>query len=217
VVDAVLRRRVKVVDVNDPSNPRLASVAGGAPGTSWENVVVQRHTTRRATSSGIDLGGELRIVEVTNPTAPVERSNWGIIADSELEIIQGKDPVSSTWQGIGYDVRHYAHSARAADGGNTVYVSYWDGGIIKLDISNPSSPVELGQATYPVHADGDGHSMTPYDVGGSATSSRTTRRGRSSPARSSPPAPPGPISSPASGDLGADAALRRRRGQRLDA
>ena len=222
---------VKVIDVNDPGNPRKVSVAGGAPGTSWEDVVVQRIGSRvvlgvgvqqcggngfgalalidvtdpanprtlsllsgdsyqvheldmvvRADGTalallatphnetfdifGLDLGGELRIVDVTDPTAPVERSNWGIIADSELEIIQGNDPVSSTWQGIGYDVRHYGHSARAADGGNTAYVSYWDGGIVKLDISNPANPVELGQTTYPVHADGDGHSMTPYDVGG---------------------------------------------------
>lgn len=222
---------VKVVDVGDPSRPRLASVAGGAPGTSWEDVVVQRigsrvvlgvgvQTCNRNGSPGLalidvtdpehprtlsflsgpeyqvheldmvvrddgtalallatphnetndifgfDFGGELRIVDVTDPTAPVERSNWGIIGDSELEIIQGNDPVSSTWQGIGYDVRHYGHSARAADGGKTAYVSYWDGGIVKLDISDPSNPVELGQTTYPVHADGDGHSMTPYSAGG---------------------------------------------------
>jgi hypothetical protein len=222
---------VKVIDVNNPSRPRRVSVAGGAPGTSWEDVVVQRIGNRvvlgvgvqqcngngfgalalidvtdpanprtlsllsgdqyqvheldmvvRADGTalallatphnetfdifGLELGGELRIIDVTNPAAPVERSNWGIIADSELEIIQGNDEISSTWQGIGYDVRHYGHSARAADGGNTAYVSYWDGGIVKLDISDPDNPVELGQTTYPVHADGDGHSMTPYDVGG---------------------------------------------------
>ena len=222
---------VKVVDVNNPRRPRLVSVAGGAPGTSWEDVVVQRIGNRvvlgvgvqqcntngfgalalidvtdpanprtlsllrgdeyhvheldmvvRAGGTalallatphnetfdifGLELGGELRIVDVTNPAAPVERSNWGIIADSDLEIIQGNDPVSSTWQGIGYDVRHYGHSARAADGGNTAYVSYWDGGVVKLDISDPAKPVELGQTTFPVHADGDAHSMTPYEVGG---------------------------------------------------
>ena len=172
---------VKVVDVNDPSRPRRVSVAGGAPGTSWEDVVVQRIGNRvvlavgvqqcngngfgalalidvtdpanprtlsllrgdeyqvheldmvvRADGKalallatphnetfdifGLELGGELRIVDVTNPLAPVERSNWGIIADSDLEIIQGNDPVSSTWQGIGYDVRHYGHSARGEPG-----------------------------------------------------------------------------------------------------
>jgi hypothetical protein len=48
----------------------------------------------------------------------------------------------------------------------TAYVSYWDGGIVKPDISDPSNPVELRQTTYPVHADGDGHSMTPYTAGG---------------------------------------------------
>lgn len=32
------------------------------------------------------VGGDSRIVDVTNPSAPVELATWGIIADSNLEI-----------------------------------------------------------------------------------------------------------------------------------
>ena len=55
---------------------------------------------------------------------------------------------------------------RAADVGRTAYISYWDGGILKFDISNPSAPVCLGRTIYPAGSSGDGHSMTPYEVGG---------------------------------------------------
>ena len=222
---------VKVVDVGNPGRPKVVANAGGAPGTSWEDIAVARIGDRDVLAAGVqqcngngfgalalidvtdpanprtlsmirgdnynvheldlvvredgralvlaavphnetydifgvEYGGEVRIVDVTDPTAPEELSDWGIIEHSSLEIIQGNDEISSTWQGIGYDVRHYGHSARAADGGMTAYVSYWDGGIVKLDISDPYNPVVEGQTTYPVHADGDGHSMTPYDVGG---------------------------------------------------
>ena len=110
--------------------------------------------------------GEFRIVEITNPANPVPLADWGIIEDSDLLIQGGNDPVSSSFQGLpGFFAAHYAHSVRGADNGATAYVSYWDGGIIKLDISNPSAPVYLGRTIYPTGSSGDGHSMTPYQVG----------------------------------------------------
>jgi hypothetical protein len=223
---------VKVVDVTDSSRPRVVAVAGGYPGSSTEDVAVQRIGARDVLAVGVqacasngvnglalfdvtdpalprqlsflggpnrsvheldlvvrgdgralallatpfnefedvyfggNFGGEFRIVDVTNPAGPVEVADWGVIADSSLPIVAGNDEVSSSFQGVGSYAAYYAHSARAADGGRTAYVSYWDGGILKFDISDPANPRLLGRTTYPLHADGDGHSMTPYDVGG---------------------------------------------------
>lgn len=115
---------------------------------------------------GTSFGGEFRIVDITNPSAPVPLSDWGIIADSDLLIQGGNDPVSSSFQGLpGFFAAHYAHSVRAADAGATAYVSYWDGGILKFDIGDPSAPVYLGRTIYPTGSSGDGHSMSPYQVG----------------------------------------------------
>jgi hypothetical protein len=115
---------------------------------------------------GTSLGGEFRIVDITNPAAPVPLADWGIIADSDLLIQGGNDPVSSSFQGLpGFFAAHYAHSVRGADAGSTAYVSYWDGGILKFDISNPAAPVYRGRTIYPRGSSGDGHSMTPYQVG----------------------------------------------------
>ena len=116
---------------------------------------------------GTDFGGEFRVVDITDPTNPTPVADWGIIADSDLLIQGGNDPVSSSFQGLpGFFAAHYAHSVRTADDGMTAYVSYWDGGILKFDITNPSNPVLLGRTIYPAGSSGDGHSMTPYEVGG---------------------------------------------------
>ena len=115
---------------------------------------------------GTNFGGEFRIVDITNPANPQPLSDWGIIDNSSLLIQGGNDPVTSSFQGLpGFFAAHYAHSVRAADAGTTAYISYWDGGILKLNIANPASPVYVGRTIYPAGSSGDGHSMTPYQVG----------------------------------------------------
>jgi hypothetical protein len=222
---------VKVIDVNDPTDPTLVALAGRRPGVSSEDVVVARIGDRDVLAVGVqicrqsgeaglrlidvtdpsrpeelsflpmpaggvheldvtvrpdgqalallavpfvefentyfgaDAGGEFRIVDITDPEEPVELSDWGIIADSSLPIPAGNDEISSSFQGLGYFAAIYDHGARAADDGMTAYVSYWDAGVLKFDISNPEQPVLLARTTYPLNADGDAHSLTPYDVG----------------------------------------------------
>jgi hypothetical protein len=115
---------------------------------------------------GEDLGGEVWIVDISDPTNPMHLSDWGIIGDSDLLIQGGNDPVSSSFQGLGFFAATFAHSVRFADGGTSVYASYWDAGFIKLDISDPANPSFLGRTLYGVTDAGDGHSLTPYDVNG---------------------------------------------------
>jgi hypothetical protein len=224
---------IKIVDVNDPTQPKVVALAGGRTGISNEDVVVREigdidvlgigvqvckpqggsgglqlfdvtdptdpqalsffpvpsggvHELDMVTRAdgttlallavpftefdntyfGADSGGEFRIVDITDPTDPVELSDWGVIADSALRNFGGGQEVTSSFQGLGYFAAHFAHSVRAADGGMTAYVSYWDSGVLKFDISDPSNPVLLARTQYGVRDDGDGHSMTPYDVGG---------------------------------------------------
>ncbi|HXV56764.1 MAG TPA: hypothetical protein VD704_02760, partial [Gaiellaceae bacterium] len=165
-------------DVTDPRAPRELSFLPTPHGVHELDLVVRPdgralallatpYTELADTYLGTDFGGEFRIADITDPANPVELSDWGIIADSDLLIQGGNDPVSSSYQGLpGFFAAHYAHSVRAADAGSTAYVSYWDGGILKFDISDPSSPAYLGRTIYPRGSSGDGHSMTPYDVGG---------------------------------------------------
>lgn len=165
-------------DVTDPLHPAELSFLPTPTGVHELDLTVRSDGTALAllatpyseffdTYFGTDFGGEFRVIDITDPTAPQALADWGIIADSDLLIQGGNDPVSSSFQGLpGFFAAHYAHSVRAVDGGTTAYVSYWDGGILKFDISDPSNPVFLGRTIYPAGSSGDGHSMTPYDVGG---------------------------------------------------
>jgi len=169
---------LQLFDVTDPANPQpLSFLPVPAGGVHELDIVTREDGITLAllavpfvefdnTYFGADAGGEFRIVDISDPANPAELADWGVIEDSSLINFAGDDEVSSSFQGLGYFAAHYAHSARAADGGMTAYVSYWDSGVLKFDISDPSNPVLLARTQYGVEDDGDAHSMTPYDAGG---------------------------------------------------
>jgi hypothetical protein len=172
------RAGLMLIDVTDPSDPQELSFFPTPGGGVHELDMVSRPDGQVLallavpfvefdnTYFGADAGGEFRIVDITEPASPVELSNWGLIADSSLPIPAGNDEFSSSFQGLGLFAAAYDHSARAADNGMTAYVSYWDAGVLKFDISDPADPQLLARTTYPLPADGDAHSLTTYDVRG---------------------------------------------------
>jgi hypothetical protein len=167
---------LKLVDVTNPFEPRTLAFLK-TPGGVHELDIVERPDGQvlallatpfvefANTYFDEDNGGEVRIVDISDPETPVELSNWGAIADSSIEIFGGNDEFTSSFQGLGYFSAHYAHSVRSADNGDTAYVSYWDGGVVKLDVSDPADPRIVGRTTFDASDDGDAHSMYPLDVG----------------------------------------------------
>jgi hypothetical protein len=221
----------KIIDVNDPSNPRWVGYVGARKDSSNEDVVVVRIGERDVLGIGVQACGQrgsagLALFDVTDPVHPVELSflptaSGGVheldlvvrgdgmalallavpFAEftfdeqgnhtplGEFQIADVSDPenpklltewrlyeqgltmhdnsheITSPFQGEGLFPIMFGHSARAADDGLTAYVSHWDGGVVKVNISDPESPVTIGHTVYPVGSDGDGHSMTPYDRG----------------------------------------------------
>jgi hypothetical protein len=109
--------------------------------------------------------GEFQIVDITDPETPNLLTEWRLF-DQGLTMHGGAHEITSIFQGEGLFPVMFDHSARAADGGDTAYVSYWDAGVVKVDISDPSAPVTIGHTVYPVASDGEAHSMTPFDVAG---------------------------------------------------
>jgi hypothetical protein len=98
--------------------------------------------------------GDFRLIDITNPAAPVQVSDWGIQdVGGPFSAGQGCDPDPN-----------YGHGAEPSHDGQLVFLSYWDSGFIALDVSNPSSPVFKGRTVYPGNADGDAHSSN-YDDG----------------------------------------------------
>jgi hypothetical protein len=96
--------------------------------------------------------GDFRLIDITDPTAPFQVSDWGI---------QDVGGPFTAGQGCDADP-NYGHGAEPSDDGKLVFVSYWDSGFIALDVTNPAQPVYKGNTTYPAIADGDAHSSS-YD------------------------------------------------------
>lgn len=107
------------------------------------------------TASGVrdeNGDGDFRLIDITDPTRPTQTADWGI---------QDIGGPFSAGQGCDADA-NYGHGAEPTEDGRQVFLSYWDSGFIKLDLTNPAQPVFLGRTRYPVNADGDGHS-SQYD------------------------------------------------------
>jgi hypothetical protein len=95
-----------------------------------------------------DGDGDFRLIDITDPTDPFEVSDWGI-----------QDIGGPFYGGQGCDPdANYGHGAEPSADGKLVFLSYWDSGFVKLDLTNPGTPVFKGRTVYPANADGDAHS-----------------------------------------------------------
>jgi hypothetical protein len=108
-----------------------------------------------ATPSGYrdaDGDGDFRLFDITDPAHPFQVSSWGIQdAGGPFTAGQGCDPDAN-----------YGHGAEPSADGKLVFVSYWDSGFVRLDLTDPARPVYTGRTIYPADADGDAHS-SQYD------------------------------------------------------
>jgi hypothetical protein len=96
--------------------------------------------------------GDFRLFDITNPAAAFQVSDWGI-----------QDIGGPFFGGQGCDAdANYGHGVEPSDDGRLAFVSYWDSGFIRLDLTNPAAPVFTGRTIYPADADGDAHS-SQYD------------------------------------------------------
>ena len=97
--------------------------------------------------NGNTEGLGIYLVNATKPRAPRTEAHW----------FKNVDPFS----GVGCLPVVFAHSLRFEDLGRSVYVSYWDGGTVHLNLSDPSTPGVVSDTTIvPPDEDGDNHSMT---------------------------------------------------------
>jgi hypothetical protein len=100
-------------------------------------------------SEGTGAGGDVRIVEATDPRNPRQLADWGVQADLGLS--------------LGGNI--FCHSAAPSPDGMIAYLSYWDVGFILLDISDPGNPRYLGRNTYAPGEEGNAHSVWPANGG----------------------------------------------------
>ncbi len=146
---------VSLYDVTDPQSPvQLGFFATGAARGVHELDVVQQGSRALALlavpaseSGGGD--GDFRIVDVSDPRRPVQLADWGVQKALGIDLRGG----------IGCRHAIFDHSARASSDPNRVYLSYWDAGVIVLDISDPTTPRLLGRIQYGPDDEGETHSV----------------------------------------------------------
>jgi hypothetical protein len=104
-----------------------------------------------ATPSGYrdaDGDGDFRLIDITDPANPFQVSDWGI-----------QDIGGPFYDGQGCDPdANYGHGAEPSADGRLAFLSYWDSGFVRLDLTDPANPVFISQTVYPANADGDAHS-----------------------------------------------------------
>ncbi|GIU98710.1 MAG: hypothetical protein KatS3mg014_0326 [Actinomycetota bacterium] len=101
--------------------------------------------------------GDVRIVDVSDPRVPRQVADWGAGE-------QGLAP--GPFWGRGSFPATFAHSARFDATGRIAYVSYWDLGVVTLDLTDVARPIPIGRTIYPFRAEGDAHSVVPFSAGG---------------------------------------------------
>ncbi len=160
-VENRVRTGLMLYDVTDPYEPSLLSVwfLKGFSAGCHEIDLVQRPDGMVLAGCAQNLNDQiygqtaLDLVDVTDPRSPA------LVGTYSLPL----DPLS----GVGCIPVTFGHSVRFEDQGTTALLSYWDyGGTVNLDISDPTSPAEVGTTLLlPADEDGDNHSAI-YARGG---------------------------------------------------
>ncbi|MCC6176873.1 MAG: hypothetical protein IT305_16310 [Chloroflexi bacterium] len=148
-------------DVTDPRQPaELGFVDTGAGPAGIHEVRLFRRGTQTIAvvtvpgSEALDPArqGDVRIVDVTDPRAPTQLADWGI------RRTLGLDPRPT--QGQGQDAEMTAQGVTVSPDGLRAFVSYWDGGVVILDLTDLRNPRFLGRTRYTADADGNASSVT---------------------------------------------------------
>lgn len=133
--------------------------SGQAPGEALNDIAVSGATA--FVSSTATGGGNLRLVDVSNPTAPVLRAALPIagieslaasdsiayLAAGDLVIVDGHDPAHPAI------ISTLATAGAACDvavDGSLVYVADREGGLLIVDVSNPRAPQLISETSIPV-------------------------------------------------------------------
>ena len=131
-------RGLAFFNVTDPGDPVLLSTWNSGDRTQGPNdvsvanrpdgVLLVATTVRQSLIHTDDEFGDVRFLDASDPTGPFELADWDNRRDGR--------PVIGTYD----DEEFHARSVTLTKDGSSAWVSHWDGGMILLDIEDPSAP-----------------------------------------------------------------------------
>ncbi len=165
------KQGLDLVDITDPRQPQRLSLFETDADVHELNVTVTPDgrtlallampfsEMRSADPAGHGGTGDLLIVDISDPAQPERVSEWGVLDEPQL----GPDFFANAQQGAFPLV--LLHSVRADATGTRLYLSYWDAGVLILDITDPAQPVYLGRTKYGPSDEGNAHSVAANSTG----------------------------------------------------
>jgi hypothetical protein len=164
VAESGAQAGLAIWDVSDPANPaELGFVPTGRGSRGVHEFTVRQQGDRWIAYLAVpnseisnDRLGDLRIVDVTDPRAPAPLVDWGARRDAGLRVGTGRD---CTPECRGQVPQAFLHSVALSPDARTAYLSYWDLGVIMLDVSEPGAPRWLGRFAEPPASEGNTHSV----------------------------------------------------------
>jgi hypothetical protein len=150
-------------NVTDPSNPtELAFFQTGGRALGVHEFTIREQGDHWLAYLAVpnaevaDHTGDLRIVDVSDPRNPVQLTDWGARRDAGLPV-GVQDQCTPLCRGASPDA--YLHSVALSPDARTAYLSYWDLGVIILDVSEPAAPRWIGRFAEPLSDEGNTHSV----------------------------------------------------------
>ena len=176
---------LQLYDISDPTNPSLLSEGG--PGFVHNTYLYQKGNRAFVLlavpfAEVFDGFGDFVVMDITDPTDPQMIANWGAGKDGGIAfgapffpvppLPPGSDctPPDGTPELCRGDAFPgvLLHDVWASADGKTAYLSYWDAGLVLLDISDPTSPTLLGRGDEPPtfgNDEGNAHVAVPAQGG----------------------------------------------------
>jgi hypothetical protein len=179
----------EIYDVNDPAAPVLSAsvridelnaVADGLFGGLTDLGVHNLWLFTQGANDYVGVVSEgvfdnFRIYDITDPTAPVLAEGWGAEELFDPGVGDSADVnrvlSAALWllDGVGASANRFLHDATISADGQTAYLSNWDAGLVRLDISDPSAPslvsVALDVANGSLDGELNSHSAWPNGDG----------------------------------------------------
>ncbi len=146
---------INIYDVTDPTKPRAMKQNFLPKANGIHNTYIWEDGAGNAYLIAVD-DVDLRdviVVDITNPASPKEIARTGA-PDWPADIAQEIEGAAV-----------FLHDVWVQDG--IAYLSYWDAGLVLLDVSDPANPAFLGDSTYPnpdlsgLPPEGNGHVAVP--------------------------------------------------------
>jgi hypothetical protein len=151
-------------DITDPLNPaELSFVSTGRGSRGVHELTVRQQGDRWLAYAAVpnaeitDGSGDLRIIDVTDPRNPTQLVDWGAKKDAGLPVGNGSQCPPYCRGAV---AQAFLHSVALSPDGRTAYLSYWDLGMIVLDVSEPDAPHWLGRFAEPQADEGNTHSVS---------------------------------------------------------